>query len=553
MISYLNSLLFIAGALGMLAIYAWLQLSSRINRLFAAMATCMAVWAFLYYVELTAANDLRIAAIRIKFGFTNFLAYFLLRITREITGRPAWLQGPIWWLVLWPAIFGTIYSISSFWHGGFRYDFELNQTGPTAFMTFKRGVFDMPLIVWFNLIALLNIGLLTYASLTARGTVRKKATLMVAAVGIPGIINAVQFAGVQFVPGINISPWLFVVTGPALFFAAFDLQTLDMVTRARDQLFDQTRKAYVMIDQLGRIQDFNEAFLAITGRKELPTKEAWALGFPEPLWKRLENPVEGEESGAPVKFPHWDDTRYFDITTRSIKDGSGEIIAYVHTWEDVTRRIREHEEQKLVRQQELMLRDLHDGVGGIMAKVAMLADQATLAKEDGRDGSALRQITGLAREGNMEVRTLMGSIERREFTWPDFLAEMRRYGEILFNSAGIAYELEVQGEPSDDTFLPLVSAMSLQRACREALHNISRHAEATAVMFTMHFSEQELEITLKDNGRGLPANLEPGRGLGHIRRRIKELGGSVTIENREGVLVSMNIPLPLQDLLRENT
>lgn len=200
-----------------------------------------------------------------------------------------------------------------------------------------------------------------------------------------------------------------------------------------------------------------------------------------------------------------------------------------------------------------MLRDLHDGVGGIMAKVAMLADQATLAKEDGRDGSALRQITGLAREGNMEVRTLMGSIERREFTWPDFLAEMRRYGEILFNSAGIAYELEVQGEPSDDTFLPLVSAMSLQRACREALHNISRHAEATAVMFTMHFSEQELGITLKDNGRGLPANMEPGRGLGHIRRRIKELGGSVTIENREGVLVSMNIPLPLQDLLRENT
>ncbi|MGA1530818.1 MAG: histidine kinase N-terminal 7TM domain-containing protein [Kiritimatiellia bacterium] len=550
MISTLNSLLFIAGALGMLAIYSWIQLSSRINRLFAAMAVCMSVWAFLYYVELTASYDLRVAAMRIKFGFTNFLVYFLLRITREITGRPSWLQGAMWWLISVPAFLGTVYSLSSFWHGGFRFNFELAPVGNLQVLNFERGVFDMPLIVWFNLLALLNIGVLVHASITARGTVRKKAAWMVTAVGIPGIINAIQFAGLEFVAGINVAPWLFAITGPALFVAAFDLQTLDMVTRARDQLFDQSRKAYIMIDQGGLIQDFNDAFLRMLGRQELPIKKAWALGFPEPVWKRLENPVEGEESGAPVKLPHWEETRYFDITTQAMRDSSGEISAYVHIWEDVTRRIREHEEQKLVRQQELMLRDLHDGVGGIMAKVAMLADHASLADDLEAEKNLLRQIIGLAREGNMEVRTLMGSIERNEVTWPDFLAEMRRYGEMLFDNAGIAYELDVQGTPPEG-FLPLVSVMSLHRACRECLHNISRHAESTRVSVTADFDEADLTVTVVDNGRGLPKDLEPGRGLGHIRRRVKELGGTVTFESRNGVTVTMMIPLPLQDLLRE--
>ena len=530
----------------LLALYARTQLSARINRPFFGMAVCMAAWCFFYYVELTATLELRIWAARLKYGFTMFLVYFFLRITHAMTGRPSWFKGPSWLLVSVPAAFGSVLAVTSMWHRGFRYDFRLEETSVGVLLFFTRGVFDMPLITWFNLLSLMNVGLLFYASVFDRGLARKKAVLMLTAVGVPTLFNAVQFVGFEFIPGINIAPWLFLITGPILFFAAYDLQSLDLVALARDALLQKSQRAYALIDAKGILRDCNEPFLRLLSRESLPRAAPALLGLPGEILARLENPVAGQETGVLIQLPHWTGPRYFDITTRPLREDDPERRAFMVIWEDVTTRIRDHEQRQLVRQQELMLRDLHDGVGGIMAKIAVLADTRNHSEQA---PERFRHIAALAREGNAEIRTLMGSLERDELTWPDLVDEIRRYGRVLFPEATARFDLEVQGDPPPGS-VPLLSAMSLYRACREALHNAARHAGATEINVLVNFTPAAVTLCVADNGTGFPQHLEPGRGLGHIRRRITELGGAVDILGWPGVSITMRMPLPLPDLLR---
>ncbi len=337
------------------------------------------------------------------------------------------------------------------------------------------------------------------------------------------------------------------ITGPALFFAAYDLKSIDLAAFARNVLLQESQRAYVLIDGNGIVRDYNEPFLRLLDRASLPQAAPAAMGLPGEILTRLVNPVAGDESGVSIQLPHTTEPRYFDISTRPLREDDRGHRAYMVIWEDVTTRIRDYEQRQLVRQQELMLRDLHDGVGGIMAKIAVLADR-TYHGDD--PGARFHHIAGLAREGNAEIRTLMGSLERHELTWPDLIDEIRRYGRVIFPESAARFDIEVQGEPPSGS-LHLLSAMSLYRACREALHNSSRHAAARQVQVWLSFAPEQCTIRIADDGRGLPENLEPGRGLSHIRRRVIELGGTVDIQGHAGVTIIMTLPLPLPDLMRQ--
>ena len=541
MVTFLNSLLYVGAALLLLTIYAYLTLPSYIGRFFSAATACMAIWSFAYYVELTSYLDVRVAMIRFKYGFTLALVYFLLRLTSLVTALPSWLKGRYWWWVLGPVIAGALLGWTSPWHNAFRYNFGLSDETGFTLLTFERGILDMPLVIWFNFLALFNIGLLTYASFTSRGTVRRSSILMLTALGVPGIHNALVFIGLEVVPGINLTPWLFIVTSPALFMAVVDLQSLDTISRARHQLMEQNRSAFLLVDVKGRVLDFNNRFLQLAGIEAVAQMPLASLSLPEPFAVRLLKPKERNELRVPLHCAEWPDLRYFDIQTIPVRDEKGELGAYLHVWEDVTSRVKDFEERQLIRQEERLLRDLHDGVGGLLAKIAMLTEELS-----GSDVT-VNYVRQLAREGTAEVRALMNSAERRQLTWPDIVAEIRRYGQLLFDEQ-VDFEFRMTGNPPD-AFLPLASSMSLYRVCREAMHNVARHARARNVLFTLGFMPDRLTIAICDDGLGMSADAQPGRGLGNMRKRIEELGGEFNMEADQGFTINLWIPLPLQDLM----
>lgn len=79
---------------------------------------------------------------------------------------------------------------------------------------------------------------------------------------------------------------------------------------------------------------------------------------------------------------------------------------------------------------------------------------------------------------------------------------------------------------------------------REAVSNAVRHAEARTLAVTVRV-EDELQIEVVDDGRGMPADVTPS-GLTNLRRRAADVGGAFSVRDGAdgGTVLSWSAPLP---------
>ena len=204
------------------------------------------------------------------------------------------------------------------------------------------------------------------------------------------------------------------------------------------------------------------------------------------------------------------------------------------------------EEQRALRQRQALVRDLHDGIGGITANLAMLAALGREEEKEAVRHETLKQIQDIALEGNRELRSLMNTLDRGNFQWSDWLAELREYSCKVTEPHGIRMTWEIRGTVTEAPITEPVAAISLARAVKEAVHNITRHSRATEARIELDFRQHQLEIRVSDNGRGLPVPLSGGRGLKNMTRRAEELGGRLTVSGDCGTILHFTLPLPLQ-------
>ncbi len=82
------------------------------------------------------------------------------------------------------------------------------------------------------------------------------------------------------------------------------------------------------------------------------------------------------------------------------------------------------------------------------------------------------------------------------------------------------------------------------RIAMEALTNVVRHARARSCVLKVQ-RDHELNITISDDGYGLPTMVVRGIGMRSMRERAEELGGTCTIEARAegGTVVRASFPL----------
>jgi len=86
-------------------------------------------------------------------------------------------------------------------------------------------------------------------------------------------------------------------------------------------------------------------------------------------------------------------------------------------------------------------------------------------------------------------------------------------------------------------------------ASKEAITNIVRHAQATAVSIRLRLEPSKCILEIEDNGRGVAglgdATGSSRNGLRNMRKRMEEIGGSFSISRapEAGTLVRLIIPI----------
>ena len=81
---------------------------------------------------------------------------------------------------------------------------------------------------------------------------------------------------------------------------------------------------------------------------------------------------------------------------------------------------------------------------------------------------------------------------------------------------------------------------------KELLHNIARHARATAVTIRLDHADGLLTLTVQDDGVGFdPATTTAGTGLGSLRERAAAIGATLAIESTPGRGTRVRVAVPL--------
>ncbi|KEH95883.1 sensor histidine kinase [Clostridium novyi] len=77
---------------------------------------------------------------------------------------------------------------------------------------------------------------------------------------------------------------------------------------------------------------------------------------------------------------------------------------------------------------------------------------------------------------------------------------------------------------------------------KEALTNVSKYSMADNVHINLDSNENYIRLYIKDNGVGCQ-NIKEGLGISGMKERIKNIGGSISIDSKDGFLIVCVIPI----------
>lgn len=335
------------------------------------------------------------------------------------------------------------------------------------------------------------------------------------------------------------------------------------------RILAETTTAGIFIIRSERILYTNKAGARICGYSidELLTMNPWAIIHPEHRSATRERGlaiVQGQQISPQneFKFVTREGMERWALSTSAAIELQGEP-ALITTLVDVTdlkqaeqdkaklyeenvrhyqRRIAEEERHQ--KEKEKLLKDLHDGIGGLTTNISLLAELARNNNDLQAVRNSLATISDLSRESLSEIRSFIQSLDARELSWQAIAAELRYLGNTIIEPHGVRLSIETRIiDERNDTPGSMVS-MNLFRIYKESLANVIKHAKASAVHVSFTIGGGRVILDVRDNGVGLDGRRVNGRGLPNMKSRAEELGGSVVVTSDNGTRVHLELPIP---------
>ncbi|MDJ0847910.1 MAG: PAS domain S-box protein [Myxococcota bacterium] len=186
-------------------------------------------------------------------------------------------------------------------------------------------------------------------------------------------------------------------------------------------------------------------------------------------------------------------------------------------------------------------REIHDELGqGLTGLRLQLGARSEGAEGEAAKEAMLAQIDHLLEAvRRIGARMLPPSLEQF-----GLVAAIESQARSLADAAGWRLRTELD---SRETGLDGRQQSAVFRVAQEALTNVARHAGASEVEVRLETLEGRLQLLVRDDGRGIPAECVTSprsSGIGGMRARAASLGATLEIEgaHQEGTVVKLEMP-----------
>jgi signal transduction histidine kinase len=191
-------------------------------------------------------------------------------------------------------------------------------------------------------------------------------------------------------------------------------------------------------------------------------------------------------------------------------------------------------------------RELHDETAQLLSAVKMeLAVLREVVPEP--HAGHVDDALALTDAGIRSIRAVMQDLRPTLLDDLGLVPALRSVANAFAQRSGTEVRLDLP-QAAEFPALDDGADLAFYRALQEALSNIGRHANASAVEISLHLDDGTARLVVVDDGRGLASDddhFRPGMGLIGMRERFASLGGSVQIcGNPRGAGARLEASLP---------
>ena len=339
---------------------------------------------------------------------------------------------------------------------------------------------------------------------------------------------------------------------------------------ARDyrNLFENTHDAIWFHDIDGKILAANKASEELTG---YPTDEFIGGNIKEFMdagMLKLAMEVKYKLiNGEPLNQPYEQHTITKDgirktcMVTSSVMIVDDKPVGFQHIARDVSEERRMQNNlryylNQITRAQEeerkRIARELHDDTAQALFAISrqmdnFIRDNIGLSQQQRGVLQDIRQRIGISLQG---IRRFSQDLRPSIIDDLGLLPAVQWLVKQKSEDSGIEIELKILGK--EQRLLPEMELI-LFRIVQEALTNAGKHAQATAAEVNIEFTDSQVAVTIRDNGKGfqLPETVgdlsHSGKlGLVGMHERVSLLSGTLDIQSQVGKGTTVKVSVPLR-------
>ena len=307
-----------------------------------------------------------------------------------------------------------------------------------------------------------------------------------------------------------------------------------------------------------------------SGKNRLKPEELTILVHPDDLAHTVKSLHNAIETGARHDIEHrilrTDGTEVYVHTPAEIlRDANGKPIRLLGTVHDITE--RKHAESQLrnltayvqsVREEEKanIAREIHDDLGGTLLTLKMgthrLKDELSARMDAKPLLDHVQEMSQAIDHAAVIMRDIITGLRPPILVEIGLLAAFEWQAVHFQNRTGINCRVNCVGDKGN---LDILRSIELFRISQEALSNVARHSGASSIEFEYLHNDNEVVMSITDNGRGMPethSDTSKHFGLLGMRERVGQLNGTICFDTSPGGGFSVTVILPLSANEREN-
>jgi signal transduction histidine kinase len=391
---------------------------------------------------------------------------------------------------------------------------------------------------------------------------RRQAVIVLLGLAIPWIGNATYLAGWSPVPGLDLTPLAFTLSGVVCAWGMFRFQLFDLVPVARDAVIESMVDGVIVLDAYDRIADINPAAQHLLGVGDA-SPLGQAIGAVQTAWPDVVTRLAtGTESQIEIRVGS-EPATFLDVRIAPLHDQRGNPTGRLILLRDVTAR-------KLVDELRddltyALVHDLRNPLAGISSSLEISAEEAAspVQREMLQIARAnARRMLGLV-ESILDVSRLESGglpLERRCVHLAALVAETVQLQQPLAKEKG----LHLDNAVAADLPAVLVDPRLIVRVLHNLIDNAIKfapHGGTIRISAAPNPAAAQVVVSVSDTGPGIASGVRnrlfhkfavgrekghgSGLGLAFCRLTVEAHGGRIWVDESKSAGATIAFTLPV--------